>query len=81
MSAEPIKLFKPCPCGKPHELAEAGHYDRFKMSCGRLYWTLQPKRNGPLVLYPWPGPNLKAWELAELEAHQDGTPYVGAQNI
>lgn len=43
-----------CPCGETHG-QYLGHYDRMKASCGRVYWVLQPKRNGPYKLRPWPG--------------------------
>lgn len=59
-------MTKPCPCGKLHRV-EAQHYDRMIMECKRPYWALQPKRNGPLVLFPHPGPNLTRQEMAELE--------------
>ena len=69
-----------CVCGKVH-VFDAQHYARCITSCGRLFWVLQPKRGGPLKMFPWPGPNLTARELAEREAAEDGTPFVGPQNI
>ena len=40
-----------CECG-----AKAGakltHYDIVQCVCGRMFWALQPKRNGPLVAFP-----------------------------
>lgn len=57
-----------CPCGKTHTFC-AGHYDRVLVSCGRPYWALRPRRNGPLQLYPWPGPNLTRAEY--LAKHGD----------
>lgn len=48
---------RPCACGKIH-IVEADHYDRIILDCGRKFFVLQPKRNGPLELRPWPGPNL-----------------------
>ena len=53
-----------CPCGVKH-LFPANHYDRFIVSCGRRYWALQPKRNGELKLFPWPGENLTRREMIE----------------
>jgi len=48
-----------CPCGKTLIVAnELRHYMRIILACGNVVWALQPRRGGPLVLYPWPGPNL-----------------------
>jgi hypothetical protein len=45
-----------CGCGKAHRIDDLGHYDRAIISpCGTAVWALRPKRNGPLVLFPWPG--------------------------
>jgi hypothetical protein len=30
------------------------HYGKVKCRCGRVYWALQPKRPGPLKLFPHP---------------------------
>jgi hypothetical protein len=68
-----------CPCGKTH-VFDCGHYDRVIVGCGRPFWALQPKRNGPLVMFLWPGPNLTAREMAEKESVEDGTPFFGSQN-
>ncbi len=32
-----------------------GHYDVVRCSCGRFYWALQPRANGPLQVFPHPG--------------------------
>jgi hypothetical protein len=53
---------QPCACGKIHRV-EAQHYDRIIVECGLRYWALQPKSKGPLVLFPWPGPNLTREEM------------------
>ena len=53
-----------CPCGRVHAFA-AAHYDRMIVSCGRRYWVLQPKRQGSLKLFPWPGENLTRAEMKE----------------
>ena len=58
---------KPCACGMIHRV-EAEHYDRIQTQCGRKWFVLQPKRNGPLVLFPHPGVALTRWEMAEKEA-------------
>ena len=31
------------------------HYEVTRCVCGKDWWALQPKRNGPLVASPWPG--------------------------
>ncbi len=31
------------------------HYEVTRCTCGKGWWALQPKRNGPLVAFPWPG--------------------------
>lgn len=61
-------IVKKCACGKVHAVDNVVHYDRVILDCGRPYWVLQPKRNGPLTLFPWPGPNLTRAELAAKEA-------------
>lgn len=44
-----------CDCGRPI-VVNIEHYQRVACrDCGKIYWALQPKRNGPLVLFPWPG--------------------------
>lgn len=30
-------------------------YELVRCFCGRIYWALRPKRNGPMRLFPWPG--------------------------
>jgi len=30
-------------------------YSLCQCSCGKMWWALRPKRDGPLVAYPWPG--------------------------
>ncbi len=30
-------------------------YELCRCSCGRMWWALRPKRNGPLVAFFWPG--------------------------
>jgi len=58
-----------CECGRAHHLT-VGHYDRMLLKCGRMMWALQPKRNGPLVMFPWPGPPMPARELAQKESDE-----------
>lgn len=43
-----------CRCGKKHG-AYLKHYQLLRASCGVFFWALQPKRGGPLVLFPHPG--------------------------
>jgi len=62
-SREQIVAFA-CRCGKPHRI-QVNHYDRVILSCGHPYWALQPKRNGPYQMFPWPGPNLTRQEYYE----------------
>jgi hypothetical protein len=42
-----------CGCGRNGK-ARLAHYDIASCSCGLRWWALQPKRNGPLVAYPFP---------------------------
>lgn len=56
-----------CACGKTH-CFKIRHYDRLLLKCGRMMWALQPKRNGPLVMFPWPGPPMSERELAVKES-------------
>ena len=51
-----------CDCGKKIG-TYFRHYDVARCSCGRAWWALQPKRNGPLALSIWPGPNLTRAEM------------------
>lgn len=43
-----------CACGEKIGTYFA-HYDIARCLCGRSWWALQPKRNGPFKLYLWPG--------------------------
>lgn len=52
---KPWVSLKACECGKGTG-QYLNHYDLVRCSCGVMYWALQPKRGGPLVAYPWPGP-------------------------
>lgn len=58
-----------CACGKKIG-AYFGHYDIKHCACGRSWWALQPKRNGPFQLFPWPGDHRikAAKEYAQQEA-------------
>lgn len=42
-----------CKCGKTHS-GEFTHYQIVRAKCGRSYWALQPKRNGPMKLFLHP---------------------------
>ncbi len=53
--------------GAVHCVPDAQHYDRVMAKCGRKYWVLQPKRNGELKLFPWPGPALTRAEMKARE--------------
>ncbi len=45
-----------CECGA-RIITEVGHYDIARCpKCDCRWWALQPKRNGPLKLFLWPGP-------------------------
>lgn len=57
---------KPCACGEVHYV-DAQHYDRIQTECGAKWFVLQPKRNGPLVLFPHPGMPKTRQEMAALE--------------
>ena len=67
-----------CTCGKTH-CFNIRHYDRVLLSCVRPMWALQPKRNGPLVMFPWPGPALTARELAAKEAAEQEDGWAAAR--
>ena len=58
----------PCAVCKKIHCVEADHYDRIQTDCGARWFVLRPKRFGPLVLFPHPGPALTRWEMAEKEA-------------
>jgi hypothetical protein len=51
-----------CGCGHKQQLT-VKRYDVVRCACGKFWWALQPRRNGPLRLSLWPGPNLTAAEL------------------
>ena len=56
-----------CPCGAIYRTT-IEHYQKVMPKCGRTYWALQPHRNGPLQLFPWPGPNLTREQMKERAA-------------
>ena len=62
MSMERQAVSVRCQCGGTHRVSVC-HYDRVVLPCGKPYWTLQPRRNGPYELKPWPGPNLTRVEM------------------
>ena len=64
-----------CVCGERHG-QYLGHYDRMQASCGRVYWALQPKRNGHLQLFTWPGlPGLNlSTSISMLHIVKDASP-------
>jgi hypothetical protein len=45
-----------CDCGNKL-VAHLKHYDVVRCECGRLYWALQPKRDGQLTFFPYPTKN------------------------
>ena len=49
-------LRNPCECGAGGGWRMVGHYDVVSCNCGKKFWALQPKRNGPFVAYPWTSP-------------------------
>ena len=59
MSAAPTTFLMTavCECGAVHRFS-GKHYDVARAQCGRFFWALQPKRNGAMKMFPWPGPNL-----------------------
>jgi hypothetical protein len=48
------RLFWTCECGSALS-AWLNHYDVAHCDCGRNWWALQPKRDGDLKIFPWPG--------------------------
>jgi hypothetical protein len=44
-----------CACGETVG-QYLSHYQILRCSCGRWHWALRPRRGGPLLLFPWPGP-------------------------
>lgn len=63
-----------CKCGRVHVMENIRHYDRIILECGRAVWALQPKRDGDLKLFPWPGPALTAREMAAKESAAQTQP-------
>jgi hypothetical protein len=55
MSA-PANTITACPeCKRHHAVAEAEHWQRIMINgCPQRWFVLQPKRNGPFVLWPIP---------------------------
>ncbi len=44
------------------------HYELMRCGCGKMFWALRPHRDGPLVLFEWPGmPKTKA-EMLKAES-------------
>ncbi len=49
------RLEHDCTCGQK-VIVTIGHYQRVMCrSCGLIWWALQPKRDGLLKLFVWPG--------------------------
>lgn len=48
------QLILACECGN-HGTIKIRHWERIKCVCGRIWWSLRPKRNRPMKLFPWPG--------------------------
>jgi len=48
------RLSMRCRCGNAFS-AMMQHYDLVTCKCSRIFWALQPHRDGPLKLFPWPG--------------------------
>lgn|GEM_PF-4097585 len=45
----------PCDC-RGKRGVKLGHYDIVRCpDCRCEFWALQPRRDGPLKLFPWPG--------------------------
>lgn len=45
----------PCDCARKGTV-KLGHYDVVRCpNCNCQFWALRPLRDGPLVLFPWPG--------------------------
>jgi hypothetical protein len=45
----------PCDCRRKGTV-KLGHYDVVRCpDCNCKFWAVQPERDGPLVLRPWPG--------------------------
>lgn len=58
----------PCDCARKGHV-KLGHYDIVRCSgCGCEFWALQLKRNGPLVIVPYPGDWRRAAHAAERRA-------------
>lgn len=32
-----------------------GHYDIVRCRCGKQFWALRPRKDGPLQFFEWPG--------------------------
>lgn len=43
-----------CGCGK-RWAQTLRHYEIVRCKCGRLWWVLQPRRDGPFESFRWPG--------------------------
>jgi hypothetical protein len=47
-----------CECGATHgQYLE--HYQLLRTGCSRVYWALQPKRDGLFTLVLWPGDHIQ----------------------
>lgn len=43
-----------CDCGNAG-MVRILHWQKVRCVCNKVWWALQPKKNGPLKLFPWPG--------------------------
>lgn len=48
------EVYLNCECGKS-KMIFIRHWERIRCVCGRIWFALQPKRNGKLKLFPWAG--------------------------
>jgi hypothetical protein len=55
MEIPPQNFTVPCDCSRKG-VVKLGHYEVARCpQCNCQFWAVQPKRNGPLVIRPWPG--------------------------
>lgn len=53
---EPVAIH--CGCGQKWQQS-LKRYEIVRCACGKFWWALRPRRDGPLRAFAWPGQNLK----------------------
>jgi len=65
------RLTVTCECGAVHVFT-LGWHEVGRAKCGHSFWALQPRKNGPLQIFLWPGPPMTKWEQRDAALKEKG---------